>query len=192
MVTPEAIDHEHVPGEPGLWVLIFGELAVFAVLFIAFVYDRGRQPEVYNAGQDALHQGVGLINTLLLLSSSLAVITAVRAIRAQYNSVATGAVAVALCCGVAFLVNKAFEWVDLLRSGPAPESNRFVTYFLALTAVHAVHVLIGLGILSVLLVFSRRVVVSEGRMAFVEGGACYWHMVDVVWIVLFALLYVMR
>jgi nitric oxide reductase NorE protein len=182
----------HLPGEPGTWVFILGDMTVFALLFGVFVYYRGKQPALFAHSQLELHRSFGAINTLLLLTSSLCVITAVRAIRARMRRLAPATVAVAFICGCGFLLNKVLEWSDLLSHGRKPATNNFFMYFFVLTGIHAFHLLIGMGALSALFVLSRKPKLTTGQLAFVEGGACFWHMVDLLWIVLFALLYLMH
>jgi len=182
----------HIPGEAGTWVFILGDMMLFAALFGVFIYYRGREPGVFAQSQLELHRSFGAINTLLLLTSSLAVVTAVRAIRAQMRRLAQAAIAVALVCGAGFLLNKALEWTDLIANGHAPAANNFFMYFFVLTGLHAFHLLVGIGVLIALLVLSRKPILSKGQFAFVEGGACFWHMVDLIWVVLFALLYLMH
>jgi nitric oxide reductase NorE protein len=182
----------HLPGEPGVWVFIFGDMTVFALLFGVFVYYRGKQPALFAHSQLELHRSFGAINTMLLLTSSLCVITAVRAIRAQMRRLAPAAIAVAFICGCGFLLNKVLEWSNLLSHGHKPATNNFFMYFFVLTGIHAFHLLIGMGVLITLFVLARKPKLSPGQFAFVEGGACFWHMVDLLWIVLFALLYLMH
>jgi nitric oxide reductase NorE protein len=182
----------HLPGEVGTWVFILGDMMVFAMLFGVFVYYRGRQPTVFHDSQLDLHRSFGAINTLLLLTSSLAVVTALRAIRTGIRRLAPGTIIVALVCGCAFLVNKGLEWSDLISHGLKPATNNFFMYFFILTGIHAFHLVIGMGVLVGLLVLSRKPTLSKSQFSFVEGGACFWHMVDLLWIVLFALLYLMH
>jgi nitric oxide reductase NorE protein len=182
----------HVPGEPGVWVFILGDMTVFALLFGVFVYYRGKQPHLFDVSQKELHRSFGAINTLLLLTSSLCVITAVRAIRAQMRTLAPATIAVAFICGCGFLLNKVLEWSDLVSHGHKPVTNNFFMYFFVLTGIHAFHLIIGMGVLVTLFVFSRRKTLTKWQYTFVEGGACFWHMVDLLWVVLFALLYLMH
>jgi nitric oxide reductase NorE protein len=182
----------HVPGEVGVWVFILGDMTVFALLFGVFVYYRGKQPELFAHSQKDLHRYFGAINTLLLLTSSLCVITAVRAIRARMRRLAPFLIAIAMVCGALFLMNKGLEWGSLLSAGHKPATNNFFMYFFVLTGIHAFHLIIGMGVLSALFVLSRKEELTPAQWAFVEGGACFWHMVDLLWIVLFALLYLMH
>jgi nitric oxide reductase NorE protein len=157
-----------------------------------YLYYRAQQPAVFAHSQGELHKAFGGINTLLLLTSSLCVVTAVRAIRARMRKLAPAMIAVALVCGGAFLMNKGLEWSALIAHGHKPATNNFFMYFFVLTGIHAFHLLIGMGALIALFVLSRKQSLSRWQYSFVEGGACFWHMVDLLWVVLFALLYLMH
>lgn len=181
-----------VPGEIGVWVFIFGDMVLFAVLFVAFLFYRGRAPEAFIDSQASIHRPFGAINTLLLLTSSLAVVMAVGAIRRSWGGIARLMLRVAIACAGVFLANKVVEWSMLLAAGHTPTVNNYYMYFFVLTAIHAAHVLLGLVVLAVIYHFSHDTQQSPTRYAFVEGGACFWHMVDLLWIVLFALLYLVH
>jgi nitric oxide reductase NorE protein len=189
---PARTRRRHVPGEVGMWVFILGDMTVFALLFAVYVYYRGKAPHVFAQSQKELHRSFGAINTLLLLTSSLCVITAVRAVRANMRKLSSASLAVAFICGCGFLTNKVLEWSDLITHGHGPGTNNFFMYFFVLTGIHAFHLLLGMGALITLFVFSRKKSLSAGQYAFFEGGACFWHMVDLLWVVLFALLYLMH
>jgi nitric oxide reductase NorE protein len=182
----------HLPGETGTWVFILGDMTVFALLFGVLVYYRGQQPAVFEHSQLDLHRYFGAVNTLLLLLSSLCVVSAVRAMRGGMRRLAPALISIAMLCGGAFLLNKGLEWGGLLSAGHRPASNDFFMNFFILTGIHAFHLLIGMGVLTMLFVLSRRPALTEGQWVFVEGGACFWHMVDLLWIALFALLYLMH
>ena len=173
-------------------MFILGDMAVFALLFGVFVYYRGKEPALYAAAQLEVHRSFGAVNTLLLLTGSLFVVAAVRAIRSQIHRMAQVAIGVALLCGAEFLLNKILEWSDLVAGGHVPAGNNFFMYFFMLTGLHAFHLLVGMGILIAMLALSRRPSLSKGQFAFFEGGACFWHMVDLIWVVLFALLYLVH
>jgi nitric oxide reductase NorE protein len=191
-LEPATERRRHVPGEAGLWVFILGDLIIFAVLFGVFVYYRARQPHLFAQSQQDLHRYFGAANTLLLLTSSLCVATAIRAIRRNMRRLAPALIMAAMICGLVFLVNKGIEWDGLLSHGHTPTSNNFFLYFFVLTGIHAVHVVIGMGVLSALFVLSRKERLTKWQYVIVEGGACFWHMVDLLWIVLFALLYLVH
>jgi nitric oxide reductase NorE protein len=182
----------HLPGEAGTWVFILGDMSVFALLFGILIYYRGKQPHLFHSSQLTLTRGFGVANTLLLLTSSLCVVTAVRAVRAGVRKLPELLLGGALACGLGFTLNKFLEWGGLLSAGHKPATNNFYMYFFVLTGIHFFHLLIGMGVLVALIVLARRPRLSEKQFAFLEGGACFWHMVDLLWIVLFALLYLVH
>jgi nitric oxide reductase NorE protein len=179
----------YVPGEPGVWVFLFGDMVVFGVFFATFMYQRAQAPELFDASRHTLSIGIGLTNTLVLLTSSLFVVTAVRAIRLSQRGAAQLMLAGALVCALIFVGLKAVEYTTKVAAGHVPTQNNFYLYFFILTGLHLFHVLIGVGVLVLLLTQARRSTLSATRMAVVEGGACFWHLVDLLWIFLFALLY---
>lgn len=182
----------HVPGEAGIWIFILGDMTVFALLFGVYVDARSKDPALFDRGQAALDQDYGAVNTLLLLTSSILVVMAVRALMAGSARPARLLVLGALACAAGFCVTKYLEWSDHLSHGLKPATSDFWTYYYVLTGLHLFHLLIGMGVLTFILVQTRRPVLSAGRLAFVEGGACFWHMVDLLWIVLFPLIYLVR
>jgi nitric oxide reductase NorE protein len=179
----------HVPGEPGVWIFLFGDMVVFGAFFGTFMYQRSLAPELFDESRRTLSIGIGLTNTLILLTSSLFVVTAVRAIRQGQRRAAQLLLCGALLCGLAFVALKAVEYTAKVSQGHVPTQNNFYLYFFILTGLHLFHVLIGLVVLILLLTQARRTELSATRIALVEGGACFWHLVDLLWIVLFPLLY---
>lgn len=183
----------HVPGEAGIWIFIFGDMVVFALLFGVFVSARAQDPKLFDHASATLNQDYGVANTLLLLTSSLLVITGVRAVRDHLTRIAPWCFAGAMTCGLGFACLKILEYHRELSHGLTPATNHFYMYFFLLTGLHFFHLIVGMGVLTFLHFQSRRSEPpSRVRFAFIEGGACFWHMVDLLWIVLFALLYLMK
>lgn len=178
----------HVPGETGLWLFILGDMTVFGVFFAAFLFERGQSAAEFAASRRELTTAIGAVNTLVLLTSSLFVAAAVRAHRNGESRTAARLVAGAGACGLGFAALKGTEWVHLLGAGITPSGDSFFSFYFVLTGVHYLHMLIGLGALTLMARWVRRPRPQRG-IAFVEGAGCYWHMVDALWIVLFALLY---
>ncbi len=178
-----------IPGEQGTWVFLLGDLLVFGVFFGTFMVERSKAPDVFDAARRTLHIGVGLTNTLVLLTSSLCVVIALGAIRAGAKAAATWSLGVALGCGALFVALKVSEYVALGQAGLGSGTNHFYLYYIILTGLHLFHVCLGLAVLVLLLTQARRGELSATRTALVEGGACFWHLVDLLWIFLFALLY---
>lgn len=177
------------PAESGTWVFLFGDMLVFGVFFVTFMVERAKAPELFDVARTSLHIGVGVTNTLVLLTSSLCIVVALGAIRIGAKSIATNAVSVAIACGLVFIGLKVFEYVALATSGHGPGANDFFLYYFILTGLHLFHVCVGIVVLALLLTQTRRDEFSPTRMSAIEGGACFWHLVDLLWIFLFALLY---
>jgi len=189
--TPAAAAR-HVPGETGTWIFIFGDMLVFAVLFATYLYYRGEDPGLFSRSQEALNPTYGAVNTLLLLVSSLLVVLAVHSVRRGLRGVAPRLIAGAFVCGVGFSAMKIVEYSDKVGHEITPATNDFFMYYFVLTGLHWFHLLLGLAVLSYLFVLSRRPSLTPRQFAFLEGGACFWHMVDLLWIVLFPLLYLVH
>lgn len=178
-----------VPGEQGTWIFLFGDMLVFGAFFATFLVERAKAPELFDASRRTLHLGVGLANTLVLLTSSLFVVIALGALRSGACRIARWAVVGAMVSGGVFIALKVFEYYSLVTDGYGVGANDFYLYYFILTGVHLFHVCVGMVVLTFLLTQARRRELSETRLAVVEGGACFWHLVDLLWIVLFPLLY---
>ena len=180
----------HVPGEEGVWLLISGDLVLFSLLFATFLWMRGEQLEVFTAGHAQVNQAWGLVNTLLMLTSSWFVATAIKAARRELPAVTVRCFFAAALCGAGFIVVKVCEYGEKLRAGFTITTNDFFMLYFIYTGIHLLHVVIGMGVLTALILYSRSGQFSVGnRMRNLESGASFWHLVDLLWIVLFALLY---
>jgi nitric oxide reductase NorE protein len=192
--APEALPvHElrspgRVPGEPGLWVLVLADMTVFAVLFVLVVVTRAEHPTMFASSTATVHQGLGVLDTLLLLTASGFVALAVRATRLGSRQLAGRLLGGAAACAVGFLGVKAVEWGSLLHQGHTPSTNAYYQLYFMLTGMHLVHVLIGTA---VLLGVRRKVTRGTDTPRLLEGSASYWHMVDALWLGLFPLLYLL-
>jgi nitric oxide reductase NorE protein len=180
---------KRVPGETGTWVFLFGDMLVFGVFFVTFMVERNKAPDAFDVARRTLHLGIGLTNTLVLLTSSLFVVVALGALRSGARHTARSAVVGALVCGAAFIALKLYEYSSLVSDGHGVGANHFYLYYFILTGVHLFHVCVGMAVLTFLLIQTRRPQLGATRMAVVEGGACFWHLVDLLWVVLFPLLY---
>lgn len=184
-------DKRHLPGEEGVWVLILGDLLVFSSFFLMFAWYRGNAISIFEEGQAMLNRGFGLINTLLLLTSSLFVASAVHRVRTRRQGVST-LLNIAILCGLAFVGIKILEYNDKIQAGIGFATSDFFMLYYAFTGIHLIHVIIGLGVLFFIKGVARKPDAAEARMVAIESGASFWHLVDLLWIVLFALFYVLR
>lgn len=180
----------HVPGEPSMWFFVIGDLIIFGVYFVAYMYYRGQNHDVFLESQAKLNTDIGAINTVVLLTSSLFVALGTSAARTGKVADAYRLFWLALAAGAVFPVLKAFEYIPEITAGLTPGTNLFFMFYFVMTGMHLCHVFLGLVILSFVVRNLRGS--AKPRIALPETGATYWHMVDLLWIVLFAVLYLMR
>ena len=193
MQTEEAIRIEkYPPGDLAIWVFILAELGAFAAFFGAYAFTRMKNVEMFNFYQQTLDNTAALINTLALITSSYFVVRAVAAIREDDARRCVRWLMAALLMGALFLVVKSNEYAHHIEEGVRLSTNTFYMFYLSLTFFHFMHVIMGMVILAAVAVKAKRGGYSAQQHTGVETGASYWHMVDLVWLILFPLVYVMR
>jgi nitric oxide reductase NorE protein len=180
----------YLPGDIAVWLFIFAELTVFGIMFIGFAVARSMDPDTFHIGHQALHPWTGLLNTAALISASYLVATAVHQVRHRITG-AQWRLWLALAVSCIYTVGKLWEYVDLYGKGYNLGTNTFFMFYFFLTFFHFMHVVLGQIILAVLAVKVRSGEYDGSDMNGMESGACYWHMVDLVWLVLFPILYVL-
>lgn len=190
LLQREAKTRGHIPGESSMWFFVIGDLIIFAGYFLAYMYYRSQDPDLFLESQARLNLDIGAANTVVLLTSSLFVALGTSAARSEKTADGVRLIGFALILGVAFPVLKLFEYVPEVLAGVTPGTNVFFMFYYVMTGLHLCHVMLGLVILSFVIRDLRDP--ARKNISFVETGATYWHMVDVLWLVLFALLYVMR
>lgn len=181
-----------VPGEIGLWVFLIGDLFQFGAFFAYFGYQHARHLVEFEAARDTLSVGQGVLNTVLLLSSSVFVATGLDAYRgARSRRNARKCFVVAGLLGVGFVISKCVEYADEFAHGTTITSGDFYALYFAYTGIHLLHVFFGLAFLALAwwrMGASASAPSAEDRRA-VESVALFWHFVDLIWVVLFAQLY---
>ena len=182
---------KHLPGEEGIWVFVLGDMLLFSLFFGTFLYYRNEQVALFTQSQLELNQHYGAINTLLLLTSSWFVATAVQLYRKKETALAARLIGPAFLCGLGFAIIKIIEFSEKIGAGITLTTNDFFMFYFMFTGIHFVHVLIGLGVLAYLWSTARHK--SDGSaIRTLENGATFWHMVDLLWIVLFPLIYLLK
>lgn len=172
-----------LPGEFMMWVLIVSELAVFGAGLAAFLAVRMTDPAGFAAAQTHLHRAGAGVNTLVLVTSGWLAASAVAAAEASRPGRVRAFLAVAALLGGVFLALKGREYADLFRLGIGTDTHPFFTFHFLLTGFHAAHVAAGMVLMGIV-----------GRIASpraVETGAAFWHMVDLVWVLLFPVVYLL-
>jgi len=187
----------HLPAEEGLWIFLGGDLLVFSLFFLLLMDYHSRDLAVFIESQSTLNKHYGAFNTLALLTSSWFVALALRCARNDWLQQAAQLLLAAIACGIAFALVKIIEYSEKLTAGFTVTTNEFYTYYYMFTGVHFFHLLVGMAILSILW-RKTRAIENESRqftakeIGFFEGSALYWHMVDLLWIVLFTLIYLVK
>ncbi|HZU48105.1 MAG TPA: cytochrome c oxidase subunit 3 [Mycobacterium sp.] len=179
-----------VPGQPDMWAFVLFEALVFTSYFVVYMIFRTQSPELYLKSQAELDLRIGVFETLVLLMSSWSMARCVQASRGgMFRSALANALAT-IVFGLVFLASKVSEWVTYVHRGFTFSSNEFFQHYFFLTGIHFLHLLIGFVAVGVVVYQLRS---PERRsQELVETGATYWHTVDFLWIVIFALLYVVR
>lgn len=179
-------------GDLAIWFFIGAELVAFAAFFGAYAFTRTSHVTEFNLAQQGLNRDAGALNTLLLLTASAFVVRAVQGALAGRARTDAVWLLAAIACGIGFLGVKSVEYAAAFNQGISLSSGIFHMFYLSLTFFHFMHVILGLVILAVLWHGLRRGHYGPGAMNGLESGAAYWHMVDLLWIILFPLVYVMR
>lgn len=189
----------------GMWLFLVTEVLLFSGLFVAYTVIKSTNPEMWAEASTHLDTTMGTINTLVLITSSFTVALAVRAAQTNKNGEKNGQLfwllLVTILLAGAFLVVKYFEYSHKFHVGMLPgeayfydgiphaNAHRFFGVYFLMTGLHGIHVVIGMGVLTWVLVRSRKGHFYEGYYTPVELGGLYWHLVDLIWIYLFPLLY---
>jgi len=184
------------PGDFGIWIVIYVELITFAALFIGYAFARRSEVALFNESQLLLNQEVGFMNTLLLVSSSWFVYKALETIKnldsTRANQKAATWLLSAMIFGSIFMALKFFELYSKYSEGINLSTNTFFMFYIMLSVFHFLHVLLGLVILFNVRQQTKVGTYSVTEYKGMETGASYWHLVDLLWIVLFPLVYIMR
>ena len=189
---PPAAAEPRLVGDLAVWLIILAELLAFAIFFLSYAFARTREVALFNAGQSTLDLRLGGINTALLITGSWCVVRAVQAVRADASRMGSGWLVAALVCGAGFVTLKVFEFSAKADAGIDLSTNTFYMFYLLLTGFHFLHVVVAMLFLTILLVKTLQGAYGTHDHHALESGAAFWHMVDLLWIVLFPLVYVMR
>lgn len=192
LVLQQTEKNRYPPGDLALWIFICAELLVFAIFFAAYAFTRANHIELFNQFQATLNTDLALLNTITLLTGSYFVVNAIIAIKENKQKLSSRFLLMAIFSGSTFLVIKMLEYSHHMNEGINLTTNLFYMFYLSLTFFHFMHVILGVLILTVLWINTRKgLYTSSENNGLVSGGA-YWHMVDIVWLILFPLIYIMR
>jgi len=190
---PQQLDEKprkFVPGQPDMWMFVLFESLLFTGYFSVYLVSRTQNESLYLQSQTDLDLRNGVFNTIALLLSSWAIARCVQASReGAYRSALINAF-MTISFGLVFLVSKVFEWVKQIHMGNTFTSNEFFQHYFFLTSIHCIHLLIGFIVLGI--VVYQLWSPARRSQQLVETCATYWHTVDFLWVLIFALLYVLR
>jgi len=184
-----AAENKRLPGDLAMWFFILAELSVFAIFFIGFAVAEQLNVEMFHNAKELLHPTAGLINTLALITSSFFVALSLKKIQLGLNKQTAIYLTIAQCFAIIYVVVKLAEYQFLFDADIDIETNTFFTLYFLITAFHLMHILLGMVILSYMTVQALKNNYQDGYSGF-EAGASYWHMVDMLWIILFPLIYI--
>lgn len=179
-------------GDLAVWLIILAELLTFGILFLCYAFARSQDVALFNASQLTLNLNSGALNTVLLITGSWCVVHAVEAVQEDKSGRGARWLVAALACGFGFAGLKVIEFSAKLEAGIDLSTNTFYMFYLLLTGFHFLHVIAAMVFLSLLLVKTMQGAYGRHDYHALETGAAFWHMVDLLWIVLFPLVYVMR
>lgn len=186
----------------GMWLFLFTELILFGGLFIVYAVYRFTYGDGFSLASKELDTLVGMINTIVLLTSSLTMAMSITAIQQGRRRLSIGLVGATNALALVFMVNKYFEWTAKFHHGLFPggkelleRTNGEILYFglyYVMTGLHAIHVLIGMVIMTFMMVYLKTGHVNKDSFVKLENSGLYWHLVDLIWIFLFPLFYLIH
>jgi cytochrome c oxidase subunit 3 len=199
-VTAEAQSGIDYTGKKiGMWLFLFTELLFFGGMFLLYSVFRSQYPEEFHSAAQEENLLLGSVNTTILLTSSFTIAVAIAAIRKGNKILSLYMQTTTIMFGICFLIIKYFEWSAKISKGIYPDSpallNRgkgdilFFSLYYVMTGIHGIHVLIGVIAIAIMFVYTRRGVIDRDNFAKLENTGLYWHFVDIVWIYLFPLFY---
>ena len=181
---------ERVPGEGDMWFFVLFESLVFTAYFCVYLYFRTQDERAFLEAQSALNLPLGIIDTIVLLTSSWAIARCVQEARAGRYPAARQLALTTIGLGAAFFALKLVEWVHLINEGHTFTSSDFMQHFFFLTGMHAIHLLIGFVALGILV--HQLADPQKRSQQTIETCSTYWHTVDLYWVLIFAMLYIVR
>ncbi len=183
----------------GMWLFLYSEIILFGGLFVLYAAYLHRYSVFFTEGGKELNRVIGTINTVVLLISSFSVAASITAVQRNAKKQTIAFLIFSILCGAVFLVNKYFEWSTKFHHGIYPNSeiltsgepgvNIFFSLYYVITGLHGLHVIIGMILLSVSLVFVITGKVNASRFSMLDNSGLYWHLVDLIWIFVFPLFY---
>ena len=196
-----SIEHEFEAGKLGMWLFLVTEVMLFGGLFVAYFIYQAIYPEMFKEAHHHLDKVMGAVNTVVLLVSSLTMALAIAFVQRDKKDLAKKMLWITLACAATFLVIKYFEYSHKIHDGllpgkfftnktmQAPNAALFFSLYFVMTGLHGLHVVIGMACIGWILWRLSKGDFSSHNYGAVEFTGLYWHIVDLIWIFLFPLLY---
>ena len=198
----ELTHRDDVGAKMGMWLFLFTEVLLFGGLFLAYAVYRFKNPAQFHLAGMEMNTTIGTLNTIILLTSSLTVALAIAAIQKGNRFLSIILLSVTDILGFIFLLNKYFEWMAEIHRGNFPGGKEllakpdgqilFFGLYYVMTGLHGIHVIIGMSILTFILVYIIKNKVTPDNYIKLENAGLYWHLVDLIWIFLFPLFYLVQ
>lgn len=199
MSTSIVTHRDDLASKTGMWLFLFTELLLFGGLFIVYSVYRYQNPIAFHQAAQELSVVIGTVNTIILLVSSTTIAMSITALQKKNKNLCLLLLGVTILLGLAFLVNKYFEWGEHIREHIYPGSSvlalrghgdvLFYGLYFFMTGLHALHIIIGLAFIIVIAVSIFRDKIDPENYVLLENSGLYWHLVDLIWIFLFPLFY---
>lgn len=193
------IHRDDVGTKIGMWLFLFTELILFGGMFIVYAVYRFKFSAEFQLAAIELDTFIGTINTIVLLTSSLTIALSIVAIKEGKKYLSFILILATILLALVFLINKYYEWGHKISAGIYPQSEELlkksqgeIIYFglyYVMTGLHALHVLIGIVVLAIMGILVLRGRINQNTHVRLEAGGLYWHLVDIIWIFLFPLFY---
>lgn len=180
---------EYSSSKLGMWLFLGTEILLFGGLFAAYAIFRAKYPEMFAEQHEELNKQMGAINTCILIFSSLTMAMGVTAIKRGKQKLTAILLLITIICGLGFGVVKYFEYSAKFAHHIYPDTSIFFSLYFMMTGLHMLHVFIGLLILATMFVLTLKGKFTSEYNTPIEVGGLYWHLVDLIWIYLFPLLY---
>lgn len=190
---------DYIGAKMGMWVFLFTEMLLFGGLFLLYSVYRSKYTADFHKAAADLNIFFGTANTVILLTSSLTMALSISAMKKGAGKASSLCQIITVLLGVLFLINKYIEWSAHIHHGIYPDSPVllamgrgeiiFFSLYFVMTGIHGLHVLIGAGIITAMVAFVLRGTITPGNFVKLENTGLYWHFVDIIWIYLFPLFY---
>lgn len=203
MSTQEyAAEHVHkddIGSRLGMWLFLFTELLLFGGMFLMYSIYRFTHPEDFHLAAKNMNIFIGTLNTIILLTSSMTMALSITAIQRGKKNLSIFLQVLTIIMGIIFLVNKYFEWSHEFHLGNYPGGEEllsktpgqilFFGLYYVMTGLHGLHVIIGAVLIGVMTRFTMKGIITQESYVKLESAGLYWHLVDIIWIFLFPLFY---